>query len=1757
MNNSTNKKQTYRFSGTRIEDTTDYEIEGYELVVTLSSEISRGAKEDIRDVSEDHVAVVEFEDGTEWIGLVGDLEEMFPKISNRKLEEDGVVALESYIDLSDSRGPKRLLRKLISIFKPKMAKVTAKALGEILDKRLVPEPGLYMVNEYLELKSLDKSQHLQGNILLLLHGTFSNINNSFDDLKNGGLWSDIHKQYDFVLGLNHYTVSLSPISNALFFLEQIPKGLTIDILSTSRGGLVGDLLAKYDYYNEFVGFPKEQIRLIEEDSKDEAENLRRLNKLAEDKQFSVRRMVRVACPAQGTSLLGKRADIYLNAVLNLVGIITGTRLNPTYQWMKEFVIEVFNNRHQADSFPGLWSMISSSNYQKITNLAAFEANSELYIIAGEANLSKNIKHSLLVILTELYFWTSNDFVVDTSSMTKGVRRKDGYYFYLSFDDNTHHLNYFDKSDSRRAVALALEGSNNDNSISFRKVLPETTTDRGAVQLLRPNNSITSDEVSGTRPIVIVLPGIMGSSLKDEESNIWLSLHRLSGGSFVYNLNLENPKITASGALRAYYEKIIKSFESDYDVKLFAYDWRKDLDESANQMAKLLEEYLKYDQPIQIIAHSMGGLVIKRLIVRKEKVWKDFSQNIRNRLFLLGTPWNGSHLIMEVLTGYSKRIKMLNIIDAYNTKSEILATATSFPGVLQLLPVNDEEFEKISFWNDVSSKDPKIPLQITEELLQTFAEYKRQNADFKIPDGEKKRIYYIAGSDFTIFGHTFESTLFRGNVLRFKETPLGDGSVTWDLGIPKELYLENIYYSQITHGELANKAIIFNTIKDIIKNDNSTLLPQKPPIKNFPGITRGLQEQSFVFSNEFDLIPSDDGQMLNSILGSKPEVRDEKPKIPKIKVSVLNADLKYSNHPVMVGHFYNDGLYSAERALNQYLDNRLNERHQLGFYPGKIGESEVTYLSNSQPQGALVLGLGQADSLTPYQLTLAVEKGILNYALFFRDNYKMEANREKGSAISSILLATSYAGIPYADCIRAILTGITKANAGLQQLNNNLLLIKEVEFVDYYEDIAQNCYQILKGFEPDRETFNIEVGTYKTGQGNRRRLSVNDNQNWWTTFNTNVHSNHSFASGLSFSASMGRARSEQSDTMVNLNVVEQFAREFSHNEQWDPRLAKTLFELLIPNDFKSVIRNQTNIVWKMDEYSAQFPWELFHDYLDVQNPNDEVPTFVNTGLIRQLITQTYRQNPITVSTKNALIIGDPKYEGQFNQLPGAATEANEIEQIIKKNDYQTILSVRAEAHEIIKQLYSEHFKIIHIAAHGLYEEEEINGVKRMKAGVVIGPDVLLTPGMFNQLSSIPEFVFINCCFSGDTTGLAPGYFKDRSKLAANIGIQLIEMGVKAAVITGWAVNDQAALTFSNELYAKLFAGFEFGEAVKLTRKKCYERHPSKNTWGAYQCYGDHYYKLSTKSYHLEDNSPFITENQAKIELSNLYSSIAYKRVSKKKYISKLEKISQRAKTNKLETAAVKEWFGKIYAILGEYEEAIKIFDSLLRTEKADFSVSSLEQFCSLRGKVMFTESSVSKELIDSLIYDMGVISVIGPTAERKALLGSLYKRLAKIGVNRKKDRENYLGKMRDYYLYSYLLTTKSQPEDRAYSLSNYLVSLYFLKEYEEKSQKIKEGVEDLIVSLEERNNDRNDFYQQDALPKMYLVKYLFNEDEKTFSLLKESKLFALENYANNKNVLGEIEHLNFVISMLEKAKENEEKIDRLKSLSQEIEALIIS
>jgi pimeloyl-ACP methyl ester carboxylesterase len=224
-----------------------------------------------------------------------------------------------------------------------------------------------------------------------------------------------------------------------------------------------------------------------------------------------------------------------------------------------------------------------------------------------------------------------------------------------------------------------------------------------------------------QPPVVFIHGVLGSKLKNvhDQKNIWpgpashVLFHDYSDLAMdIDALTLEpsSPDVVAYEVSdqafgKDFYGKIIDTLgdvgeykyaeigqrinpkEKNYYV--FYYDWRQDNVKSAKQLADFIDQIrLEYQQPdlkVDLVAHSMGGL-ISRYFIRygKQDVLdgNDFDQKINlyggervRRVILLGTPNLGSVRALQVfITGVKLGFKEIG--------TETLAT---MPSLYQLFP----------------------------------------------------------------------------------------------------------------------------------------------------------------------------------------------------------------------------------------------------------------------------------------------------------------------------------------------------------------------------------------------------------------------------------------------------------------------------------------------------------------------------------------------------------------------------------------------------------------------------------------------------------------------------------------------------------------------------------------------------------------------------------------------------------------------------------------------------------------------------------------------------------------------------------------------------------------------------------------------------------------------------------------------------------------------------------------------------------------
>ncbi|HOL65490.1 MAG TPA: CHAT domain-containing protein, partial [Accumulibacter sp.] len=348
----------------------------------------------------------------------------------------------------------------------------------------------------------------------------------------------------------------------------------------------------------------------------------------------------------------------------------------------------------------------------------------------------------------------------------------------------------------------------------------------------------------------------------------------------------------------------------------------------------------------------------------------------------------------------------------------------------------------------------------------------------------------------------------------------------------------------------------------------------------------------------------------------------------------------------------------------------------------------------------------------------------------------------------------------------------------------------------------------------------------------------------------------------------RARAEARYQQSQPGLIEAIVLKQCAQPRHDPQLAKLLFQLLVPVEFKVVARELQRLLLVLDSYTAGLPWELLQA--------DEEPLAVRMPMVRQLITGRYRANVPTAGRNSACLIVSPSTQGltqrfadvpdALPKLPGAVAEGEALRACLNAVDWTDIVYCREDSDflAVFNHLYQQPYRLLVICGHGIFEMSAKDG--RLYTGVVLSDGMLITAVEIGAMEVVPEIVFLNCCYQAGMNSL-----RSPTRLAYSLARELIDIGVRCVVVAGWAIDDDAAKTFSCTFFAHMAGGAKFADAIFAARQTTYEQHPGSNTWGAYQAYGDPGYRLRV------DQKPNRSQGVSYVAVEELLDSLESRRL----------------------------------------------------------------------------------------------------------------------------------------------------------------------------------------------------------------------------------------------------------------------------------------
>jgi tetratricopeptide (TPR) repeat protein len=401
--------------------------------------------------------------------------------------------------------------------------------------------------------------------------------------------------------------------------------------------------------------------------------------------------------------------------------------------------------------------------------------------------------------------------------------------------------------------------------------------------------------------------------------------------------------------------------------------------------------------------------------------------------------------------------------------------------------------------------------------------------------------------------------------------------------------------------------------------------------------------------------------------------------------------------------------------------------------------------------------------------------------------------------------------------------------------------------------------------------------------------------------------------------------------------------------------------------------------------------------------------LRAGFLRQLQSeQVSRQGSVRPTGLQALVIGDPPTH--LGRLPGARREAGEVAELLKSFDWNVSEHISQADDEAATQwveidnlLHAAAYRVVHIAAHGVFDSEEPN-----RSGVVTGPGPhhRLTAIDFRSMSVQPDLVFLNCCHLGRLESgpddhrlhswLDPAGLRQPHKLAATVATQLMQNGVKAVVVAGWEVDDQAAAAFADRLYRCLLDAEPFGDAVRKARTTAFDvAGETSNTWGAYQCYGDPDFQLVTGSRPRRGREAIVSDNQLIQTLQILTGDAGQADDDHiRRLTEELENVVEGA-GDRLDSAHVTLAIGDAYDAVGQFRKAAEWYERCFRSPDGRGELRAIEQYTNMlvRSAASTTDHVAAAPFETAITKLEAIIAAVGQTSARLALLGSVYKKLA--------------------------------------------------------------------------------------------------------------------------------------------------------------------
>jgi pimeloyl-ACP methyl ester carboxylesterase len=988
---------------------------------------------------------------------------------------------------------------------------------------------------------------------------------------------------------------------------------------------------------------------------------------------------------------------------------------------------------------------------------------------------------------------------------------------------------------------------------------ETYFGEAAYQELRRMAVESQTRVRRGGPRVLILPGIMGSTLGTRrtllDDVVWIDPLDVAQGN-LKNLVLDGrpSRVQALGVIQLAYLKLKLSLKLEgFDADFFPFDWRQEI---ASSGQALWEHVRREGREVHLVAHSMGGLVSRAALKKGLPQVK--------KLIMLGTPNFGSFAVPQALRATHEMVRMVGGLDTRHTPEDLAEKVFStFPGLYQMMPWR-EKFSRVDLFraNAWPSRGPRPRQPLLDGINGAHAALAAPDARFVL----------IAG----VNRDTVVDATLQGDDFVYTRSPEGDGTVPLAYaqlpGVPT-------YFIDEDHGLLPNNSTVAAAVADLLRRPTTDRLPShwSPPRRQARRAQADgdLRVDPFGGRRGTELSGSELRNLLSGF-ASPPSAAPAEPRtaLPgeglaapaaverrsfdhvvvgrrrqhRLDVTLAQGSITEVNaRAYVLGVFRDVDPAGAARAVDARLGGAISEFTSRRMLAGGVGETFVIPVGRSSLQADLIImaGMGTFDGFTPAVQSLVAEN-VLRLCV-----------RTRIDEFATVLFGTG-SGRSVKDSLVNMCDGFLRALADADRQHQFRRIVLCEQSPERFLELKQAVYDLASSsMFADTEITLDEVqlpaaaqAEAPSGAGPDRRPGGRDPV--YAIVREGPVENGEVALEVALLGAGGKAtvvREEvhfrRTDLDAVLAEIEPGRIDFAGLADYGDRLGK----LVLPPNVRSLLATMKDrhLVVVHDAPSSRIPWETLHlpDTESGRPPSNGAsrpapgwaPALAR-GLSRRYLAGNlsiakYLEGRRDDGFLDVLLVVNPT-----GDLPGAEKEGTRLAQALGAGSAVRIHPVRgpeATRARLLEEFGSGRYDVIHYAGHAFFDPRVPS-----QSGIICAGEEPLTGADLTRIGNLPSLVFFNACEAGRIRRGAdprdPRKLSIATRLTRSTGFAeaFLRGGAANYVGTYWPVNDDAALIFASAFYDDIVRGQTIGAALLRARKALHQA--TQLDWADYIHYG---------------------------------------------------------------------------------------------------------------------------------------------------------------------------------------------------------------------------------------------------------------------------------------------------------------------------------